>query len=308
MGSKSRWFISRRGGPTVEGQLYMRVRGRVLGPYDQEKLQSLAKRGQLSRMHEVSTDGITWLRASKYPELFVAGPTTLTDEIAPQADGQTSKLAPPDVKPTWHYARQGAQHGPTDFAHLQSMVASGQITQDDLVWNEGMANWVPARQVSGLMAAVLPTVEASGDADRNVGSRSATDKLPATLCRSAVTSQAWVRFIEVVLFIYAATSLAGGFIFLIVGSRERSTTIVASGIFSFIHAGIAGYAAWLLLVYARQLGSLRQSPTSRNLERGLDALRGFWVLVSIVLIVVLAFSTVLVVWLFAVGVTFPGSF
>ena len=55
----------------MENQLYVRIRGRILGPYDQDKLQSLARRGQLSRLHEVSQDATNWVRASTYPELFV---------------------------------------------------------------------------------------------------------------------------------------------------------------------------------------------------------------------------------------------
>ena len=55
----------------MDTQLYIRVRGRVLGPYDQEKLQSLARRGQLSRMHEISEDATNWVHASAYPQLFV---------------------------------------------------------------------------------------------------------------------------------------------------------------------------------------------------------------------------------------------
>ena len=55
-------------------QYYLRVRGRVQGPFDQEKLQNFSRRGQLSRLHEVSTDGINWARASTYPELFVGPP------------------------------------------------------------------------------------------------------------------------------------------------------------------------------------------------------------------------------------------
>ena len=69
----------------MDTQLYLRVRGRVLGPYDQEKLQSLVRRGQLSRMHEVSTDGANWVRASTYAELFVGAPVKLAaPECPPQ--------------------------------------------------------------------------------------------------------------------------------------------------------------------------------------------------------------------------------
>ena len=65
----------------MDTQLYLRVRGRVLGPYDEEKLKSLVRRGQLSRMHEVSTDGANWVRASTYAELFVGAPVKL---VAPE--------------------------------------------------------------------------------------------------------------------------------------------------------------------------------------------------------------------------------
>ena len=77
----------------MDTQLYLRVRGRVLGPYDQEKLQSLVRRGQLSRMHEVSTDGTHWVRASTYAELFVGAPVKL---VAPEM--QSPRRRPPSSR------------------------------------------------------------------------------------------------------------------------------------------------------------------------------------------------------------------
>ena len=54
----------------MENRLYIRIRGRVLGPYDREKLHLMARRGQFGRMHEVSEDGVAWQPASTYGELF----------------------------------------------------------------------------------------------------------------------------------------------------------------------------------------------------------------------------------------------
>ena len=71
----------------MDNQLYVRIRGRVLGPYDQEKLQSLARRGQLSRMHELSQDATNWVRASTYPELFVSEGHSVAS-AAQEASGQ----------------------------------------------------------------------------------------------------------------------------------------------------------------------------------------------------------------------------
>src|SRR3954453_4067022 len=71
----------------METSLYIRVRGRVLGPYETEKLQSMVRRGQLSRVHELSTDGVSWVRASNYPELFV------TNVELPQSMGASKEIA-----------------------------------------------------------------------------------------------------------------------------------------------------------------------------------------------------------------------
>ena len=71
-----------------EARLYIRVRGRVLGPYDQERLQQMVRRGQLSRMHEISTDGTHWVRAATYSELFVGEPVKLPEAARRAAAGR----------------------------------------------------------------------------------------------------------------------------------------------------------------------------------------------------------------------------
>jgi hypothetical protein len=52
----------------------------------------------------------------------------------------------------WYLARGGQQRvGPLTSQQLKQMAASGQITSNDLVWKDGMAQWVPASQVKGLV-------------------------------------------------------------------------------------------------------------------------------------------------------------
>ncbi len=55
----------------------------------------------------------------------------------------------------WFYADGGQQRGPIDEAQLVEMIQSGKITQETLVWREGMANWLPLRLAR---AAVTPSV------------------------------------------------------------------------------------------------------------------------------------------------------
>jgi len=49
---------------------FVRIRGRVQGPFDLEKLQQMVRRGRLSRIHELSSDRKSWCSAAENPELF----------------------------------------------------------------------------------------------------------------------------------------------------------------------------------------------------------------------------------------------
>ena len=66
----------------------------------------------------------------------------------------------------WYYACDGEQTGPVSAAELRQAADAGRITPDDLVWQEGMREWIPARKVKGLFeprppAAATPTAGAT---------------------------------------------------------------------------------------------------------------------------------------------------
>jgi uncharacterized RDD family membrane protein YckC len=61
----------------------------------------------------------------------------------------------------WYYNDNGKQTGPVDDAGLASLVASGKITSNTLVWREGMAGWEPYTKAVPSGAAAAP---ASGTA------------------------------------------------------------------------------------------------------------------------------------------------
>jgi serine/threonine protein kinase len=54
---------------------WIRLRGRVSGPFDLPSLQRMIRQGQLSRLHQVSTDQATWKAASDIEGLY--GPTVV---------------------------------------------------------------------------------------------------------------------------------------------------------------------------------------------------------------------------------------
>lgn len=54
----------------------------------------------------------------------------------------------PDAE--WYYAQNGAQNGPVLSATLRQLARAGRLAPGDLVWKQGMAEWVPASRIRGL--------------------------------------------------------------------------------------------------------------------------------------------------------------
>ncbi|MEY3958163.1 MAG: hypothetical protein RJA37_766 [Verrucomicrobiota bacterium] len=54
----------------------------------------------------------------------------------------------------WYYQQGTERKGPVDEATVRSLISSGVISIDTLVWTEGMPSWTPLQQTS--LAAGLP--------------------------------------------------------------------------------------------------------------------------------------------------------
>jgi hypothetical protein len=60
----------------------------------------------------------------------------------------------------WYYAKDGSQQGPLTTEDLQGKISRGELAAGDLVWRDGMKDWLPLSQV-GDFANYLPAVGAS---------------------------------------------------------------------------------------------------------------------------------------------------
>lgn len=47
----------------------------------------------------------------------------------------------------WYFVQQGQRRGPTSEDQIKQWLASGQLQPTDLIWKQGMPQWVPASQV-----------------------------------------------------------------------------------------------------------------------------------------------------------------
>lgn len=52
----------------------------------------------------------------------------------------------------WYFARNGKQYGPHSAEEVRQFATDRKIRPEDLVWREGMTDWMPASSIRGLFA------------------------------------------------------------------------------------------------------------------------------------------------------------
>lgn len=59
---------------------------------------------------------------------------------------------------SWYYVTGNQRNGPVSDDQLRQLAASRRLRPDDLVWKDGMADWVEAQRVVGLFGSTPPNV------------------------------------------------------------------------------------------------------------------------------------------------------
>ncbi|MCC5977565.1 MAG: DUF4339 domain-containing protein [Salinarimonas sp.] len=79
-------------------------------------------------------------------------PEAAAPMAAPVTSGGPPPLpvSPPPPLRTFYIAEGGEPVGPLNMGELRERRAAGTLTSDTLVWEQGMAEWGPAREVEGL--------------------------------------------------------------------------------------------------------------------------------------------------------------
>lgn len=124
---------------------YVRFRGRTLGPFDETKVRELIKRGQVTRMHEISPDGLSWQPAESFAELFdPAADRSTSPQAAAQVEPDNATPQPRAENADWYAHLNDEQKGPVTKNQIGQWVASGAITPQTLVWKDGNKSWEAA--------------------------------------------------------------------------------------------------------------------------------------------------------------------
>lgn len=160
---------------------YVRYRGKTSGPYSGKDLVRMVKRGQVSRMHQVSSDQVEWRRGSELNEWLGDDAALFTEEAKPldrvhaqvhstgdlvnefptdagehdAEDGAEESTEPEAYITTpphqhWYVEVDGNQIGPLEDSQVRAMFSQGRIDGYTLVWREGYESWV-SLQSTGLV-------------------------------------------------------------------------------------------------------------------------------------------------------------
>jgi hypothetical protein len=134
---------------------YVRMRGKVLGPFSTKQLNTLRSRGQFSEANEISADGTTWESAATLVELFGTGEKRTRSKSSERIEDSSPSIKQPEsatpiAADGWYYGIGDKQTGPVTFAELQHKLQFGELSANDLVWKQGMAEWTPASEVAEL--------------------------------------------------------------------------------------------------------------------------------------------------------------
>lgn len=285
----------------MDQQFFVRIRGRVQGPYDAEKLRSLVRRGQLSRMHEVSNDKVAWRQAADFPELFStpevrsAGPRNAAASAPASTleDDGNGDIPLQDDK-EWYYAKNNIQNGPVTFDHLKALAQAGAVLGDDLVWKTGMTEWKPAWQIQGLQTVPLMTTATKV-------SPQSDNRLAPELVRTLSDSKAWSKFVAFCILTLGALSIALGLATFLFGVRQGRVEGTAGGLFIIVWGSLYLTAGILLSKHNANIERFVAVHTSDSLDTALRNLRSLWIFLSIVFLFFLLNTVVAAIWAFSIG-------
>ena len=213
----------------------------------------------------------------------------------------------------WFYATDAGQAGPVDAPELHRLAAEGALRPTNLVWREGLPEWIAASTVPGLFPSGETAAAAMGGPAPTPAQAPAFAQLAGVLPYqgggvpvgvSATTmdvlrrTRPWVLFLSILGFIGTGLMLIAAIVI------TAATTIASSrsgigppawiGLVYVVMALFCFVPAVLLWRYGSRIGTLSARGHVEDLERALDAQRVFWRLTGIFVItgIVLYFAAI----------------
>jgi GYF domain 2 len=300
----------------LSSNYYIKMQGRILGPFALDSLQQMAANGQLSRVHMLSSDKNNWFRASEISQLFERPSTTTNRKAADNSakanaesanTKQASQNQADSPKQTeWYFTSQGQQSGPVEFGHMAQLIQKRKIKNEDLVWREGWADWKAVASVAELAGLIpddnhnnpiLVEVRSEREASRHVEKNSNLET--SRILRS---SNPWAYFICIAGYVFSALTFFSAIAGIVVGARTQVGALIGQSVITLLFGGVFVTASIFLNHHISCASRFVSTENVLDLNNSLNWLRRLWLLVSICLIFMLVVALALIIMSIAIGI------
>ncbi|WP_164104222.1 DUF4339 domain-containing protein [Candidatus Laterigemmans baculatus] len=310
-------------------QYFVRFRGRTLGPLPAQRVQELVRRGQITRLHELSPDGLSWSKAETFDSLFrrpapQSASSSTTQAVEPQTSTGGAEPATPqpltakagsaaDPEVQW-YAHIGEEsRGPVSTQKLMEWIDGGVVDRTTLVWRAGFDSWQPAEQsLPQRFSPIQPGHAASPFSRRPTLSLGAYDTTTtgnpndwSLLATEMHRRRGWALFFGIFLISLASLQVLAQIVVLLMAasnSESRAETFGAA-IWAMTGLAIAGpilYSGILVIRYCNWVSEFRDDQNQANALKALKRLSSLWMfsgITALVWLVLLIAAPIIVITL-----------
>lgn len=272
-------------------RVYVRFRGRTIGPFTPDKLREMVRRGQVTRMHELSGDGLSWMKADEFGNFFphapgysgAAGEMAASSTDVPPAGsdaGGTTPVANENATAQWYAHVNGEKQGPVSLDQMRLYAEAKILKKDSLVWKAGLDAWKPASEVLpelfGEKAKGGSVVSSSAGKDQSLES--------GPLATELAKNQTPVLLLGIGLLIIGVVFFVAQ-VFALTQAASKSNADIMSAVVQISGALAAAVAGVLAIQVGGKLKMAREASSPIAMLVAAKTLSQFWLIASVSVII-----------------------
>lgn len=297
----------------AEPTYFVKIRGRVIGPFGSDRMAQMVRQGNLSRIHQISLDGKSWQTASEFPQFFqsavVPTPVANSQPTARQPDNVSADMeigfataeqnSEGGDNEQWYYGINDQSTGPVSRSMIVQLLSTGQLSQSDMLWQSGMSDWKPVKNFSAFAGIVGKRKNSAASMRESGFSTEHSDELPSVeniaygskkgsidseLKLILGNSTPWIYCICVGLYLTATFYFYFSITDFVNEIRKPDAPILIRPFVMLSQMAVAIAAAILLHFYANASRQFATTGNRKVLVLAVRRLRRFWLLVAIIML------------------------
>jgi hypothetical protein len=235
-------------------RIYIRFKGRVLGPITNEKVLDMVKRGQITKQHELSPDGANWRLASEYEEYFPAPVSKSSAQANSKGSDKAQGAGNQQVSASnqgaegskeWYAHFEDANQGPVDEIGLKAWISAGKVTTKTMLWKSGMSEWMEAETLrpewfARNIAKAARAAQPASNGDQQ------SDMTLLSLSPIAVQSRGWIQMVAICSTIIVSFGVIGSALMFISAASAPGAGPAKA---LLVITTLSGFVAWCCAFY-----------------------------------------------------------